>query len=780
MNRAVFALLTFSLLAFLPAPPKVKIYMIGDSTMANKKTYDAPETGWGQVFGELFTDQVEIHNHAVNGRSTKSFRDQGLWKEVYDALQPNDYVFIQFGHNDQKESDTSRYAAPQTAYRENLLRYIKETKEKGAIPVILTPVNRRKYDAEGHFMDQHGAYPAVAREVAALTHTPLLDMHQKSEVLLTKMGPERSKDLYMNVLPGVYPKFPNGLEDNTHFTPYGARTMSKLAAESIVELVHPLRHFLKPSAFAGKYQFELPTIHTPTFKNDTFDIRKYGAVSGGKQLATDAINQAIKMASSTGGGVVLVPKGTWLSGPLTLMSNVNLHFEDGALLQFSDDRKDYPVILTTWEGLEAYRCQAPIYGKDLVNVALTGNGILDGAGQVWKQVKKSKLTDSQWKTLIASGGVVNEKGDAWYPSEASKYGNEHSEWTNKIVPGKTKADYEAIRDFLRPNFVSLTNCRNVLLEGPTFLNSPAWTLHPLMCQNVVIRNVNVKNPWFGQNNDALDIESCDTGLLENCTFDTGDDAITIKSGKNEQGRARGIPTQNFIIQNTTVFHGHGGFVIGSEMSGGVKNLFVNNCNFLGTDIGLRFKTTRGRGGVVEDIYIANINMNNILGDAIRFNMFYEAVDPVAAPGENRGLPDMEEKPLDEGTPSFKNFYIQNIACMGAETAVSMRGVPEMNVKNIHLTDAYFKTTNGMRIIEADGLWFKNVTMDIQAGTAIQLSNAKNMNIDNLSVSGQKPLFMELNGNDTKGIEVRNSDLSNFAEQAVFMNKAPKNSLKIKK
>ncbi len=204
--------------------------------------------------------------------------------------------------------------------------------------------------------------------------------------------------------------------------------------------------------------------------------------------------------------------------------------------------------------------------------------------------------------------------------------------------------------------VSLTNCKNILIEGVTFLNSPAWTLHPLMCSHITLRKVNVKNPWFGQNNDALDLESCNNALVEGCTFDTGDDAICIKSGKDEEGRLRAKPSKDIIIRNNTVFHGHGGFVIGSEMSGGVNNLFVNNCNFLGTDIGLRFKTKRDRGGVVENIFISEINMNNIPGEAILFDMYYEAKDPVALVGEENKLPIIKAEPLNEGTPSFRSFF----------------------------------------------------------------------------------------------------------------------------
>lgn len=755
----------------------LRIFMIGDSTMGNKNAYDAPETGWGQVFHELFTAKVEIQNHAKNGRSTKSFRDLGHWEVVEKQLHFGDFVFIQFGHNDQKENDPARYAAPHTDYKENLKRYIEEIQNKGAFPILLTPVSRRKFDDVGEFVDQHGHYPDVVRELAAEQHIPLIDMHKSSMVLLQETGEEDSKDLYMHVQSGLFDKFPEGLIDNTHFTPYGARLMAKLAAKELVSLSHPLRHFLEKSPYPEKYQYELPTINKAVFKKDTFNITKYGAVSGGTILCHIAINKAIERSSSNGGGVVLVPKGFWLSGPIDLKSNVNLHLGEGAFIQFSDNRDDYPIVETSWEGQVAYRCHAPIWGINLVNVAITGKGTLDGAGQVWKQVKKSKLTDSQWKNLVNSGGVLNDKKDTWYPSEQSKYGNENTEWTNKKAEGKSKADYEAIRDFLRPNMVSLTNCKNVLIEGVTFLNSPAWTLHPMLCKHLTIRNVNVKNPWFGQNNDALDVESCTNGIIEGCTFDTGDDAITIKSGRDEQGRLRGIPTSNFIIRNTTVFHGHGGFVIGSEMSGGVNNLFVNNCDFLGTDIGLRFKTTRGRGGIVENIFISDINMNNILGDAIRFNMYYEAVDPVPMAGESRGLPAMEIVPFNDATPIFRNFIIDRVYCKGAETAIMMRGIPEANIENVQIRNSTISSKRGIQITEAKNIKLSNVNIINTDDEVIKLNNVQDLSINALTYNAEKTVFMEVNGAKSEGIDIQNTSSKGVKQKAIFLNGASKKSLK---
>lgn len=243
-NIAIVLTLLFFGTSFKSLNKEVRIYMLGDSTMANKTAKVAPETGWGQVLSELFTDEVEIRNYAKNGRSTKSFRDEGLWKQVESQLQAGDYVFIQFGHNDQKIKDTARYSTPNTAYKANLKRYVEETKARGAFPILLTPINRRKFDENGVFVDQHGEYPDAVRTLASEMNIPLIDMYAKSLAVLENLGVEKSKKLYMNLEPNTYPNYPNGLEDNTHFTKEGALVMAKLAVEGLVEISSPLSGLL--------------------------------------------------------------------------------------------------------------------------------------------------------------------------------------------------------------------------------------------------------------------------------------------------------------------------------------------------------------------------------------------------------------------------------------------------------------------------------------------------------------------------------------------------------
>jgi polygalacturonase len=260
--------------------------------------------------------------------------------------------------------------------------------------------------------------------------------------------------------------------------------------------------------------------------------------------------------------------------------------------------------------------------------------------------------------------------------------------------------------------ISLVRCKNVLLQGVIFQNSPAWNLHPLMCENIIIENVLARNPSFAQNGDALDLESCKNALIINSKFDAGDDGICIKSGKDADGRRRNMPCENVIVDGCTVFAGHGGFVVGSEMSGGVRNINVQNCQFLGTDVGLRFKSTRGRGGIVENIYINDISMMDIKTDAITFNMYYggKSVAEMIADGDD---PDNSTKmKIDETTPVFRNININDIVCNGAGRAMEFNGLPEMPIDGITLSNINIIAKKGADFNNAKNIIKENVNITV--------------------------------------------------------------------
>jgi hypothetical protein len=508
----------------------------------------------------------------------------------------------------------------------------------------------------------------------------------------------------------------------------------------------------------------LPKIAEPKFKRDTFRIEKFGAIADGLTLNTVSINKAIAACSAKGGGVVLVSGGVWLTGPVEMKSNVNLHITRDAILLFSDDFDQYPLVEGTYEGRTAARNQSPIFGNNLENIAITGRGVVDGNGDVWRAVGKDRLTEREWKAKKASGGVVSADDHMWYPSAKSKLA-----WDTKrgtaILPGQTLKDFEDIKDFLRPNLLVFTNCKKVLLEGVTFQNSPAWCLHPVLCEDLTVRNVFAKNPDYAQNGDGLDVESCKNVLVEGCTFDVGDDGICIKSGKDEEGRKRGRPTENVIIRNNIVYKAHGGFVIGSEMSGGARNIFVYNCSFMGTDIGLRFKTTRGRGGVVENIYVKNIRMKDIEGDAILWDMYYFTKPPKA--GEVVEVP-----AVTEATPRFRNFQISDIVCNGAKRGIFIRGLPEMKVKDIELSNIVLKADKGAEIIEANDIRMKNVTLiSDKASPVVYVESGSNITLNGFKYSPNAGLVFSINGDKNENIRVLNANVPNNPDKVAFNNGA---------
>lgn len=778
MKKAGILILMAVIMAAFKPPVHTRIFMIGDSTMADKPLNDNPERGWGQLFPQFFSDAVSVRNYAVNGRSTKSFIREGRWDSVMKQLRKDDWVIIQFGHNDEKKEDTNRYAAPQTAYRDNLARFIRDARSKGAHPILVTPVMRRKFDEKGKLADTHGEYPDVVRALSKEMDVPLIDLHRSSRALVEQEGVEGSKKLFLWIDQGHYQAAMTGKKDDTHFSEYGASSIAGLVCREIQEKKIGLAAYLKPSAHPGKMAYELPRIYRPDFKKDTFDIRKYGAVADGLTLNTKAINNAIADCSKGGGGVVLIPEGLWLTGPILFQNNVELHALKGALVLFTPDHLQYPLVSSSFEGVAAARCQSPITAEDLENIAITGKGIFHGSGDTWRPQQKAKMTDSEWRNKVASGGVLNESKTTWYSSPGALKGSLTNN-IGKLSPGLALKDFEEIRDYLRPNMLRIANCRNVLIEGVTFENSPAWTMHMMVSRHITLKNVTVKNPWYGQNTDALDLESCANVLVDGCSFDTGDDGICIKSGRDEEGRKRGLPTENVIAVNTTVYHAHGGFVIGSEMSGGARNLYISNCTFIGTDIGLRFKTVRGRGGVVEKIYASDIQMKDIAGDAISFDMYYAAKDPVPLAGEKRELPAVQMLPVTEATPVFRDFHISNIVCRGAAKAVFIRGIPEMNVSNITMENMVIRSRKGIECIEGTDILFKNVHLEpADTDPVVAIQNANNIRFDNL-VYPQAKLLFSVNGDRSDKIIISHTNKSGAEKTVRFNFGAKESSLQFK-
>lgn len=481
--------------------------------------------------------------------------------------------------------------------------------------------------------------------------------------------------------------------------------------------------------------FDMPVIDRPAIPSRQVSLKDFGGVGDGIALNTKAFADAIDKLSKQGGGTLNVPAGVWLTGPIVLKSNINLHLDAGAMIVFAADESLYDTVYVVYEGFEAWRTQSPISGVNLENVSITGDGIIDGNGGMWRPVKKDKMNNAEWKNLIAKGGIVN--GNVWYPSQSYIDGEELAKGDRRAM--LTKEEAQSIKRYLRPVMVQLVGCKNVLLQGVTFQNSPAWNVHPLMCENLIVDGVFIKNPDYAQNGDGLDVESCTNVIIYRSTLDVGDDAICLKSGKDEAGRKRGVPTSNVIVKDCRVFHGHGGFVVGSEMSGGVNNVSVSDCQFLGTDIGLRFKSCRGRGGVVRNIHIDNVNMLNISGDAITFDLYYFVKN---APKE---IP-----PVDETTPRFCDIFIKDVTSFSSGKALKFNGIPEMPIDNIQISNSVFTAREGGLLSESKDIKLNKVTIRPDSGPAMTVNNVSNATFTDCTFDSATPI--EYTG-DNKGIKV---------------------------
>ncbi|MBO6170025.1 MAG: glycoside hydrolase family 28 protein [Bacteroidales bacterium] len=457
-------------------------------------------------------------------------------------------------------------------------------------------------------------------------------------------------------------------------------------------------------AYGNELPFEMPEVVYPSIPERSVSITDFGAIGDGQTLCTEAFAQAIGSLSGKGGGRVIVPAGIWRTGPITLQNNIELNLDKNAIVVFDPDQSLYPIIDTNFEGLDVRRCLSPINAEGVHDIAITGGGVIDGSGEAWREVKRRKVSDDQWKRIIARGGMISPDGKGWYPDEGYYKARLTAGSLNFPDPS---LDEQEIKTFLRPVMVSLRNCERVLLEGCTFQNSPCWNIHPLYCKNLIIKGITVRNPHYSANGDGIDIDACENVLLTGSSFDVGDDAICIKSGKDEDGRRHGKACRNLVITDCTVYHGHGGFVVGSEMSGGVENIVVRDCRFLGTDVGLRFKSTRGRGGLVRNIWCERIYMKDIVSYAVIFNLYYAGVAATEMP-EGRVEPVVQ---VDETTPEFKDIHFDAITCAGAGQAIYINGLPELPVSAVSFSNSCFTASKGVEINYAKDITFDNVSVN---------------------------------------------------------------------
>jgi DNA sulfur modification protein DndE len=464
--------------------------------------------------------------------------------------------------------------------------------------------------------------------------------------------------------------------------------------------------------YLSKSPFSI-TVKEPSFPDKEFLVSDYGGIADGKILNTAAFSKAIDACVKAGGGRVVVNKGTWLTGPIELKSNVDLHLNEGALIVFTKDHTQFPILKT---GNSSYVVASPIYAFDAKNIAITGTGIIDGGGDSWRPLKKEKTTAAQWSEMIRTG-VISKDGKIWWPSTEAMNGEDYL----KTIKGRkaiAAEDYIPVRDYLRPYMVYLVHCDNVLLNGVTLKNSPKFVFYPNHCNNLIMNRVVVYNDWWAQNGDGIDISACKNVLIYKCNVNAGDDGICMKSSGGKTGSAE---LENIVIAGCTVLRAHGGFVIGSNTDGGMKNIYVTDCNFIGTDVGVRVKSNAGRGGLVKDIFVDNITMKNIVKEAVLFTTYYEDVPA------GKDAKDVKTTATDK-IPEFTNFYISNIKCDGAKTAISITGLPQMPVHNIFFNSVEIIAEKGFEAVDARDIELKKVKIAVKKSPVYNYGNATNIKI----------------------------------------------------
>jgi polygalacturonase len=406
----------------------------------------------------------------------------------------------------------------------------------------------------------------------------------------------------------------------------------------------------------------LSNISAPQFPDRDFKITDYGAVGDGQTDCTEAFKKAISVANEAGGGRVVVDTGSFLTGAIHLKSNVNLYVADGATIKFSVDPNKYlPVVYTRFEGTECMNYSPLVYAYEQENIAITGKGTLDGQASY----------ENWWGWTKTAGNDIKElrnQGEVNVPVEERAFGASRK---------------------LRPNMIQPYKCKNVLIEDVTIRTSPMWHIHPVLSTNVTVKNVKVIG--HGPNNDGCNPESCKDVLIEGCYFDTGDDCIAIKSGRNNDGRRVNVPSENIIIRNCQMKDGHGGVVMGSEMTGGARNVFAENCTMdsPNLDRALRIKTNSVRGGVVENIYMRNVTIGQVAEAVLKINFFY-------GEGDTGNFP-----------PAVRNINMENVTSKKSRYALFIRAYDRSPATDIHLKDCTFDNVERENILEG----VKNLTLE---------------------------------------------------------------------
>ena len=474
------------------------------------------------------------------------------------------------------------------------------------------------------------------------------------------------------------------------------------------------------------------TIEDVSFPDHICMLTDYAATPGGKVSNTEAFRKAIEDCSRSGGGTVRVPAGTWLTGPIHLASNINLHLEKNSTILFSTDFNDYlPVVLSRFEGIEYYNYSPPLYTTDAFNIAITGEGTLDGQGPSWWSAMR------KWDKAIKR---LYKMGDTGVPVSDRVFGT--------------------VNDSLRPAFVEFTNCRRILLEGIHIKNGPMWTIHPLYSEHVIIRGVTIEtNP--GPSTDGIAVDSSKNVLIENNSFDTGDDAIVLKSGRNQDGLRVHRPTETVIIRNNTVVEAHAAVAIGSEMSGDVRNVSIENTSADAVQYGLRVKSAQGRGGIVENIRLRSMNIRFASIAAVQLTTAYE--DSFI---KNSGA-----------TPLIRDISIENVSVAKTDRSIDINGLPEEPIGNVSFKDVRVNARWGAQLREAKAVTFDAVFAIPDKGSVFSLADSSDILFKNTACPLVRNDCVVVSGSSSANIDIRDSG---FTRSSVTLSEGTSDNVLIDK
>ena len=664
----------------------ISLFFAGDSTLhsrqyLNDREYPEVERCLGSWCDELdffVKPGVRIVNHAYSGESTKSFIDRGRWSRLIEQVKPGDFVYIQFGHNDQKKKDPKRYAAADGDYRDNLRRFAADVRAKGANPLFGTPMVRRFYQGgkSKKVADGLEGYPDAVRALGRELDVPVVDFNAFSRQMVESRSREETLPWYRAVVDKA---------DMTHPTKFGAKVFARAFYDEVKKQGLEIAGLLKDDALPTMTAFDTPfgkfSNWVPAFPKRDFPITDYGAKPDGSDC-TAAIAAAFAACNAAGGGRVVVPDGKWTTGCVQFRSGCELHLADGAVLDLIDDPKLYPVVRTSYEGIECLNHSPLIRAYCCTNVAITGRGLIAPRMDFWR---------------------------TWFPRPQSQKDavGELYHWgaTNAVMSARDITRFPGAN--VRPQLLQFNRCANVLLDGFRIRESPFWMIHLFHSENCTIRNLDTYA--HGHNSDGVDVEMTRNVLIENCRFDQADDGVVLKAGRNADAWRLHRPTENVVVRNCHFAFAGSVMAIGSELSGGVRNAWAHDCD-IDHPFGIfRIKTNRRRGGFVENVWFEDVKAGPCHGSVFSFATKYYY--------EWALYPDYELKL----TP-VRNINVRNVTCVCAERLLDLDGFAELPMTGVRLENVRLESARKEAFV------VNNVTdiemKDVSCGSAAPVAARK--------------------------------------------------------